>query len=192
MGGKVIFQEKQNKRLSLSQMTLSHELRAPLSSILMILETVLQNLAKEALRETICVVISQVNLLLCLVTDMLDLKLLEQGKFVARKETFKIADVFHFVFKIFEFQAKLQASTIVFETKGSTPLPDSLIGDQIHLKQVLVNLIKNALKFSQRQEIKIQAKYEAREQLLHVAVIDKGRGIKADEMANLFTFFGKI
>ena len=158
----------------------------------MILETVLQNLAKEALRETICVVISQVNLLLCLVTDMLDLKLLEQGKFVARKETFKIADVFHFVFKIFEFQAKLQASTIVFETKGSTPLPDSLIGDQIHLKQVLVNLIKNALKFSQRQEIKIQAKYEAREQLLHVAVIDKGRGIKADEMANLFTFFGKI
>ena len=114
----------------------------------MILETVLQNLAKEALRETICVVISQVNLLLCLVTDMLDLKLLEQGQFVARKETFKIADVFHFVIKIFEFQAKLQASTIVFESKGSTPLPDSLIGDQIHLKQVLVNLIKNALKFS--------------------------------------------
>ena len=123
---------------------------------------------------------------------MLDLKLLEQGQFVARKETFKTADVFQFVFKIFEFQAKLQDSTISFEAKGNKPLPDSLIGDQIHLKQVLVNLIKNALKFSQRQEIKIQAKYEAREQLLHVAVIDKGRGIKADEMANLFTFFGKI
>ena len=79
MGGKVILQEKQNKKLSLSQITLSHELRAPLSSILMILETVLQCLAKDALRETICVVISQVNLLLCLVTDMLDLKLLEKG-----------------------------------------------------------------------------------------------------------------
>lgn len=58
-------------------MTLSHELRAPLSSILMLLETVLQSLANEALRETVCVVIAQVNLLLCLVTDMLDLKMLE-------------------------------------------------------------------------------------------------------------------
>ena len=114
----------------------------------MIMETVLQNLANDALRETICVVISQVNLLLCLVTDMLDLKLLEQGQFVARKETFKTADVFQFVFKIFEFQAKLQDSTISFEAKGNKPLPDSLIGDHIHLKQVLVNLIKNALKFS--------------------------------------------
>ena len=66
------------------------------------------------------------------------------------------------------------------------------MGDQIHLKQVLVNLIKNALKFSQCQVIKIQAKYEASKQLLHVLVIDKGRGIKADEMDNLFTLFGKI
>ena len=83
---------------------------------------------------------------------MLDLKLLEQGQFVARKETFKTADIFDFVYKIFEFQAKLQDSTIVFEASG---LPEFLIGDQIHLKQVLVNLIKNALKFSQRHAIKI-------------------------------------
>ena len=66
-------------------MALSHELRAPLNSILIILDTVLNSLAQQnALRETICIVIAQVNLLLCLVTDILDLKMIEQGQFVVR------------------------------------------------------------------------------------------------------------
>ena len=67
----------------------------------MLLETVLQSIAKEALRETIHVVIAQVNLLLCLVTDMLDLKMLEQDKFIARKENFYPVETFKFVLSIF-------------------------------------------------------------------------------------------
>ena len=80
---------------------------------------------------------------------------------------------------------------MVFQEIDS-PLPNLLIGDQIHLKQVLVNLAKNALKFSRGQEIKIKATYEASKQLLRVYVVDKGKGIKSDEMKNLFTLFGKV
>ena len=67
LGQKVILQEKQNKSLSLSQMTLSHEFRAPLSSILMILEGMLQLIVDGVLREKILIVIAQINLLICLV-----------------------------------------------------------------------------------------------------------------------------
>ena len=74
----------------------------------------------------------------------------------------------------------------------NSKLPDHLLGDQIHLKQVLVNLTKNALKFSQGKQIKIRAKYEYSRQVLRVYVVDKGRGIRKEEMDKLFKLFGKI
>ena len=58
--------------MALSQLTLSHEFRAPLSSTLMMLEGMLQTLVDQALRQIIFIVISQMNLLLCLVNDLLD------------------------------------------------------------------------------------------------------------------------
>ena len=71
-------------------MTLSHEFRTPLSSSLMILESMLEFSMQEACRRLILLLISQVNLLLCLVNDMLDLKLIEMGEFVSRKEPLQI------------------------------------------------------------------------------------------------------
>ena len=61
----------------MSQMTLSHEFRSPLSSTLMLLETILQTIVAESARQLILLVIAQINLLLCLVNDMLDLKMIE-------------------------------------------------------------------------------------------------------------------
>ena len=57
---------------------------------------------------------------------------------------------------------------------------------------MLVNLTKNALKFSRGKEIKIMAKYNLCKQELKVCVVDQGRGIKKEEMVNLFKLFGKI
>ena len=77
LGQRVILQEKKNKSLTLNQMTLSHEFRAPLSSILMILEGLLQSILDSSMREKILIVIAQINLLICLVQDMLDYKMFE-------------------------------------------------------------------------------------------------------------------
>ena len=67
-------------------MTLSHEFRTPLSSILMILETILLKELDVYLREKLLIVIAQINLLICLVQDMLDFKLIDSGKFMIRRE----------------------------------------------------------------------------------------------------------
>ena len=88
---------------------------------------------------------------------MLDMKLFDQGQFSSRKERFFPADVFTFILNVFAQQSEISGSKIVFEEIGSSKLPALLVGDQIHLKQVLVNLTKNALKFSQGKEIKIRA-----------------------------------
>ena len=60
------------------------------------------------------------------------------------------------------------------------------------MKQVLVNLVKNALKFSMQKSIKIKAAYHADSEMLHVHVADKGRGIDEKSKKQLFALFGKL
>ena len=69
-------------------MTLSHEFRTPLSSSLMVLENMMQFEMQESCKRLVLLLISQMNLLLCLVNEMLDLKMIEMGEFVSRKEPF--------------------------------------------------------------------------------------------------------
>lgn len=71
-------------------------------------------------------------------------------------------------------------------------LPDSLYGDQIRLKQILINLTKNALKFTLRGNIYILASYDEETAKLIVHVVDTGKGINNREMSVLFKQFGKL
>ena len=66
-----------NDKLTLSQITLSHEFRVPLTTTLMMLESLLSQLLENSLRQIILIVISQINLLLCIVNDLLDHKMIQ-------------------------------------------------------------------------------------------------------------------
>ena len=98
------------------------------------------------------IVISQINLLLCLVNDILDLKMIEQGKFLTRKQEFNPLDIFKFIESIFSKTAQLQKTSLSFkpcielafpppqddlvlpEIEPPVSLPKQLIGDPIRLK----------------------------------------------------------
>ena len=70
--------------------------------------------------------------------------------------------------------------------------PILLIGDERRYKQVLINLVKNAIKFTSKGVIEIEQKYLKREGCLQVKIIDTGAGIAAEDIAKLFTRFGKL
>ena len=93
--------ERQNASLNMSQLTLSHEFRTPLSSTLMLLESLLAGNLDENQRQIIRIVISQINLLICLVNDILDLKMLDQNKFEPKVTEFNPNETFKFVMNIF-------------------------------------------------------------------------------------------
>mmetsp|Transcript_23563 Transcript_23563/g.31595 ORF Transcript_23563/g.31595 Transcript_23563/m.31595 type:complete len:132 (+) Transcript_23563:1308-1703(+) len=130
------------------------------------------------------IMISQVNMLVCLVNDILDRKLIELGQFETRREHFDPTKILRFIVSIFANQANLQGSSLSLHTvapplgpnshlelflrDSQRPLPDCLIGDQVRLQQVLVNLMKNALKFSRGRPIKILASYEPPKSILYV------------------------
>ena len=71
-------------------------------------------------------------------------------------------------------------------------MPEVLIGDIRRLKQVLINLVKNAKKFTPRGKIQITAAYDYGEECLHVHVRDSGRGIAEEDLQKLFSRFGKL
>ena len=72
------------------------------------------------------------------------------------------------------------------------PLPEFLIGDQMRLKQILINLVKNSFKFTRKGCIRIIATYDEANEMLKVHIFDTGKGIRDDEIAQLFTRFGKL
>ena len=74
----------------------------------------------------------------------------------------------------------------------SKDLPKNLVGDHIRLKQILINLIKNALKFTLGGQINILMAFDKAESLLKVHVVDNGKGIRAEDMNLLFKQFGKL
>ena len=72
------------------------------------------------------------------------------------------------------------------------PLPEELRGDKTRFKQILINLVKNATKFTKQGMVKLRAAYNRDEGKIMVSVIDTGVGISAEEMPNLFKMFGKL
>ena len=101
------------------QMTISHEFRTPLTTSLMFLETLLAENMSASGRRLVKIVISQINLLLCLVNDILDFKLIEEDKFVAKQEIFSPKSTFEFITNMFSPQAKMQNTKLKFETLPS-------------------------------------------------------------------------
>ena len=85
------------------------------------------------------IVVSMINLLLCLISNMLDLKLIEEGKFKPKKEIFKPRDTLDFILAMFEPHLRLVNSTLsvtIAEEDGEeiSRVPETLLGDQIRLK----------------------------------------------------------
>ena len=71
-------------------------------------------------------------------------------------------------------------------------LPQLLEGDQVRLQQILINLTKNALKFTHNGRITIWTAYDHSKECLHVHVVDTGKGIKQNELQKLFHMFGMV
>ena len=107
--------------------------------------------------------------------------MIDQDRFVKRDEPFKPSDTFKLIFGIFKKQSEMMNAPIIFETVKQLyspelvqatdeyldneldSLPQTLIGDHLRLKQVLVNLIKNALKFSYGKPVRVKTSYDGNE-----------------------------
>ena len=180
--------EEANETLKKFLATFSHELRAPLNSIVgfsELLASGLANLPSESVQEFMKNINESGKHLKELVDDILDLSKIEAGKLDLHIDTYAVSDFVQSIQRVL--QAAIQQKKIKLGFDISDEV-DQLVVDQTRFKQILVNLVVNAIKYSD-PEGRVIVSVRRVENDIEVGVRDEGPGIKPEEMGNLFRPF---
>ena len=182
--------EASNRAKSEFLANISHELRTPMNGVIGITDLTLDTELTAYQRENLRTVKSSAALLLTLLNDLLDFSKIEAGKIELETIPFSLRELLDVVTK--PLAALARAKGLDFRWEAPPHTPDELIGDPQRLRQILVNLIANAVKFTERGEVRIvvEAVDKGAESAdLQFTVIDTGIGVPLDKREVIFEPF---
>ncbi len=171
---------------------MSHEIRTPMNAILGFTGLLLKNNRDENQREYVQAIHTSSSNLLNIINDILDFSKIEAGKMTIEKVSFRLSDLIDSLRVMF--QEKAKEKNIHFSVQADQSLPDFLFGDPTRLTQILVNLINNAIKFTEEGEVKLQCELKNLEHNVAQIVFrvsDTGIGIPSDKIEQVFDRFNQ-
>ena len=173
--------------------SMSHEIRTPINSVLGMNEMILRETEEENTRKYAEDIQHAGNMLLSLVNNILDFSKIESGKMeiipVKYDMGILISDI-----KIIIANRALQKG-LKFSVKVAPDMPRVLYGDEIRIKQIITNILTNAVKYTETGSVNFNVdfdKADERSVLLKVSISDTGRGMKEDDLNKLFSPFERI
>ena len=166
---------------------MSHEIRTPLNGVLGLLQVLEHDQLKPAQRELVVLAAQSGRNLLTILNDILDLSKIEAGKFELFETAYSIRDLVSTIQAIFAPQAAQKE--LYVDCRVDESLPDILLGDDIRLRQVLFNLLGNAVKFTDTGGITLTVDPDPLGRTLRFTVADTGIGIAPDQLARIFEPF---
>lgn len=172
---------------------MSHEIRTPINTIIGLNEMILREDISDEIAENAINIQNASKMLLTTINDILDLSKLESGKMDIVPTQYEISSMFSDLVNLIWIRA--HQKNLEFKVDIDPDIPSMLYGDEVRIKQVVTNMLTNAVKYTESGSVTLSAKGEriaADQILLRISVEDTGMGIRKESLDDLFRSFKRV
>ena len=169
---------------------MSHEIRTPMNAIIGFTKVVLKTELTEKQKEYLSAIKISGDALIVLINDILDLAKVDAGKMIFEQTPFKMSVSISAMLHLFE--TKIQEKNLILVREYDDRIPDTVIGDPVRLHQIILNLVSNAVKFTNTGKITLKTRLLSEDPdkvIIEFSVTDTGIGIPENKISKIFDNF---